>query len=974
MRIHETKRANIRPELKFPLAACQSLSDLALTSWSVCANSGCCTVAVVAMGSAFVPALSSRSLGPHRFRTFPNVVRCVARTSAAVSTRADVKSRAIREAFLSFYEAKGHSRIPSASLVPDDPSIMLTIAGMVPFKRYFMGVQNAPCLRATSAQKCIRTNDIENVGVTKRHHTFFEMLGNFSFGDYFKHQAIQWAWELLTKVYNIPVHRLAVSVFEDDDEALEIWRDVVRVPEHRIVRMGASDNFWAAGATGPCGPCSEIYYDFDPSSTTPVDLDDDNRFIELYNLVFMQYSRDSEGRLSPLAKRNIDTGMGLERMAQVLQNVPNNYETDLIRPLIDKVEQIARLDFESTTPSQQVSFKVVADHIRAVAHLISDGVLPSNIGRGYIVRRLIRRIVRHGRLLTIEQPFMADLIPTVARLAGEAGLNDISSGVSRIKQVVATEEKRFLQTLIRGEEQLDEVLAKVRADPNSTAISGEDAFELYDTFGFPLELTEEIARENGFSVDQVGFEQCMQEQKERARGARDAVSATTELSAAIAEAAEFAGATAFSGHDKTVLSGAEISAIVLADSAAVAETATKGDQVRLLLNETPFYAEGGGQVGDTGVMEVGEAIVRITDTVKEAGAHVHIGEVVSGQVATGQQAKASVNEPARRRIRAHHTATHLLQAALKEVVSESGISQAGSLVDSDRLRFDFNCPRALSAAELTDVENLINEWIEQAHDTVVSEMSLDEARKAGAVAMFGEKYDADRVRVVDVPGVSMELCGGTHVANTADIGLFKIIGESGPSAGVRRIEAVCGAAVLPYLSVRDDAVRQLSASLKAKPEELPRRVTALQEELKGKTKELDAALGELAVARAMSLVESCITMPNGTFVVAKMDGEVSSDSLKVAAERVGQKLGDSSAVVLASVAGDKVSFAAALGKEAHTTRGLHAGQLVGKIAKLCGGGGGGRANIAQAGGRDATKVAEALGTARSMLEDAFRQS
>lgn len=935
------------------------------------------SLAVAKRSATLALCSSSRPLSAplSRPRTTPLRIACTATSPSNTSLRdvpigAHLSSNQIREAFLAFYEQKAHHRLPSASLVPDDPTIMLTIAGMVPFKPVFMGMAPRQFPRATTSQKCIRTNDIDNVGLTKRHHTFFEMLGNFSFADYFKSDAIQWAWQLLTQVYNIPPQRLAVSVFETDDEAFTIWRDKVGVPVHRIKRMGAKDNFWASGPTGPCGPCSEIYFDFDPLSEQPIDLDDDRRFIELYNLVFMQYQRDSHGNLTPLAAKNIDTGMGLERVAQVLQRVDNNYETDLIKPIIDAVARVANLPYQHATDVQKTSFKVVGDHIRAVSHLVADGVRPSNVGRGYIVRRLLRRVVRHGRLLGIQDAFVAQIIPTVSDLAKEAGFTSIHEKSSHVISELSREEQRFLQTLERGEDRLDQVLHDVRAS-GKNLIPGEDAFELYDTFGFPLELTEEIAAENGFNVDVEGFEHCMAEQRRRARAARDAAEFDVDAAAVLSEAVSKAGSTTFEGYHTTLLDESPVSALL-----AITEEATElrdhvdeGFQVRVLLSRSPFYAEGGGQVGDTGLLYGPNGVIRVDDTQKEADAFVHIGQVTQGYVSVGDKLRAVVDASARRKIMAHHTATHLLQAALKQVIADGDISQAGSLVDADRLRFDFNCPRAVSQGELQAVEKLINQWICEAYDTKVSFMSLDEAKAAGAVAMFGEKYDASEVRVVDVPGVSMELCGGTHVRNTVDIGLFKIVSESGPSSGVRRIEAVCGAAVMPYLSVRDAAVKKLSTSLKAKPEELPSRVMALQEELKAKSKQLDQALADLAVAKAMGLAAEAKGVGDFKHVINRLDG-LSSDSLKAAAENLSEHLGANAITLLASENNGKVSFVCTVGKAAQK-KGVSAGKLVGSVAKLCGGGGGGRPNFAQAGGKDPTKLGEALRHAVTVVEKAF---
>lgn len=844
---------------------------------------------------------------------------------------------------------------------------MLTIAGMVPFKPVFLG--NAPVPdppRATSSQKCIRTNDIENVGVTKRHHTFFEMLGNFSFGDYFKREAIIWAWQLLTEVYGIPKERLAVSVYEKDDEAWQIWTEIVGIEKRRIQRLGEKDNFWASGPTGPCGPCSEIYFDFNPTAGGKLDLEDDDRFIELYNLVFMQYSRDVEGVLTPLKMKNIDTGMGLERMAQVLQRVDNNYETDLIMPIIARVGQIVGRQYANATGKEKTSFKVVGDHLRAVTHLIADGVRPSNVGRGYIVRRLIRRVVRHGRLLGIDGPFITDILPVVAELASEAGLVCVCDKMTEIRAELQREESRFLDTLDRGEDCLEQVLQRVKKE-GTTQIAGKDAFELYDTFGFPLEMTEEIAAEQGFGIDHKGFQACMAEQRARARAARDFNALHVEDNELLRETVASTGNTEFEGYTEVSVDRAFITGL-LVQGTGIAVEAVEGERVRVLLSRSPFYAEGGGQVGDTGFLTSPAGVVRVDDTRKDAGVYVHIGEVVQGSIRAGDTVTAAVNAAARRRIMAHHTATHLLQAALKEVIPDGGISQAGSLVDADRLRFDFNCPRAVSQDELQSIEQLINRWIAEAHETQVSSMTLDEAKEAGAVAMFGEKYDAAEVRVLDVPGVSMELCGGTHVKNTADIGLFKVIGESGPSSGVRRIEALCGAAVMPYLSVRDDIVRELTVALKARPEEIPSRVSALQEELRVKNKELEGAKAALAIARAMRLETATESVGSSLYIVAKLDGSVSSDSLKAATESLGKRLGPDSVVLLASENDGKVAFAAAVGKGVQKL-GIQAGKLVGRVAKVCGGGGGGRPNFAQAGGRDATRLDEALDTARCAIKE-----
>ncbi|KAJ8907335.1 hypothetical protein NDN08_007449 [Rhodosorus marinus] len=869
----------------------------------------------------------------------------------------------IRDKFLSFFESKEHKKLPSASLIPEDPTIIMTIAGMVPFKPIFLGQVEAEFPRATTSQKCVRTNDIENVGVTNRHHTFFEMLGNFSFGDYFKTEAIQWSWELLTKVYEIPESRLAVSVFRDDDESYEIWRDLVKVPESRIQRLGEEDNFWKSGPTGPCGPCTEIYYDFNPESEEKIDLEDDSRFIEVYNLVFMQSNRDANGDLTPLKKQNIDTGMGLERMAQVLQKTPNNYETDLILPIISKAAEIAGRNYDKEEHRMKTSLKVVGDHTRAVMHMTADGIRASNVGRGYILRRLIRRIVRHGRLLGIERPFIGEVLEVSSRLAIEAGFNNVEEQAEVIRKEISREESRFLATLERGESKLQDVLEDAKS--SGDLVSGADAFELYDTFGFPLELTEEAAVEVGLKVDVEGFQSKMQEQKDRARAARG----ETDLTSATvyAELSQTTGGTEFLGYEQTYSKKCTVSGVVSRSGGELVEEAEEGERVSLILDRTPFYAEGGGQVGDIGVLKSSSGLVEVSDVKREAGAWVHIGTVTSGSVLVGDDVEGVVDAQRRRKIKAHHTATHLLQAALKKLVSGE-ISQAGSLVDDVRLRFDFNCSRPLAPEELDEVERTVNQWITEEHDTVVFYTSLEDAIERGAIAMFGEKYDKSEVRVVDVPGVSMELCGGTHVPNTTDIGLFKIVSESGIAAGVRRIEAVCGTAVMPYLSSRDIAVKDLCLNLKVKPEELVARVSILQDELKSKQKEVANLKAQVAVASSLALAQHAQDLGGLKVLVSKIEGEVDAEGLKAAAESLSEELGrEEAVVVLVSSPGEgKVALVAQAGKDA-VRQGVHAGKLIGPIAKICKGGGGGKPALAQAGGKDPSKIDEALQAAKVKL-------
>lgn len=867
----------------------------------------------------------------------------------------------IRQKFLEFYSQRGHQILPSASLVPEDPTVLLTIAGMLPFKPIFLGQRSPEFTRATTSQKCIRTNDIENVGRTARHHTFFEMLGNFSFGDYFKEQAIAWGWELSTEVFGLPPERLVVSVFREDEEAFAIWRDKIGVPERRIKRMGEDDNFWVSGPTGPCGPCSEIYYDFHPErGDEHIDLEDDTRFIEFYNLVFMQFNRDNVGNLTPLANKNIDTGMGLERMAQILQKVPNNYETDLIFPIIKTAAEIAGIDYTTSDEKTKVSLKVIGDHVRAVVHMIADEIRASNVGRGYVLRRLIRRVVRHGRLIGIQGEFTTKVAETAIALS-ESAYPNVRQREGQIKAELQREESQFLKTLERGEKLLEEIVQQVKQQ-GKNQISGESAFTLYDTYGFPLELTEEIAAEQGLSVDTQGFEAEMKKQQERAKEAHETIDLTVQ--GTLDKLADDIHATEFVGYTQPSAL-AQVEAILVNGESQ--QEADAGTQVQIVLNKTPFYAESGGQIGDRGYLSGNDLLVRVEDVKKESDFFVHFGRIERGTLRVGDSLNAQIDQACRRRVQANHTATHLLQAALKKIVDDS-ISQAGSLVAFDRLRFDFNCPRPVTPQELQQVEEQINTWIAEAHTGHISVMPLPEAKAKGAIAMFGEKY-GDEVRVLDFPGVSMELCGGTHVHNTAEIGVFKIVSETGVASGVRRIEAVAGPSVLDYLNVRDKVVRELSDRFKAKPEELPDRITNLQSELKTQQKQLETLKAELAIAKSDALLATAESLGDFKILVAQLEN-VDAESLKTAAERLQQKLGDS-AVVLASIPEpEKVSFVAAFSPTVNK-KGLQAGKFIGEIAKICGGGGGGRPNLAQAGGRDRAKLAEALETARTRLQSAL---
>mgnify|MGYP002629188204 CR=1 FL=1 len=868
----------------------------------------------------------------------------------------------IRQLFLDFYTQRGHQPLPSASLVPEDPTVLLTIAGMLPFKPIFLGQRTPEFKRATTSQKCIRTNDIENVGRTKRHHTFFEMLGNFSFGDYFKAQAIAWGWELSTQVFGISPENLVVSVFEEDDEAFVIWRDTIGLTEKRIKRMGADDNFWVSGITGPCGPCSEIYYDFHPElGDDHINLEDNGRFIEFYNLVFMQYNRDASGNLTPLQNQNIDTGMGLERMAQILQKVPNNYETDLIFPIVETAAKIAKIDYHKSDENTKTSLKVIGDHVRSVVHMIADEIRASNVGRGYILRRLIRRVVRHGRLIGIAGEFINQVAETAISLS-ESIYPNLRQRETAIKAELQREEVNFLKTLDRGEKLLAEIIQDIK-QKGLNSISGESAFTLYDTYGFPLELTQEVAEENNITVDVDGFNAEMQKQVERAKAAHETIDLTVQGS--LDKLAEHIHSTKFIGYTQ-LKTTAKIEVLLVAGVSE--EAAEAGTKIQIVLDKTPFYAESGGQIGDKGYISGDGVLVRIEDVKKESDFFIHFGYIERGTIRIGDEITAQIDRGCRRRAQANHTATHLLQAALKKVVDE-GISQAGSLVSFDRLRFDFNCPRALNGEEIQQIEELVNSWISEAHSATMEEIPIAEAKAKGAVAMFGEKY-GDQVRVIDFPGVSMELCGGTHVNNTAEIGVFKIISEAGVASGVRRIEAVSGAAVLDYLNVRDMVTKDLCDRFKVKPEEIPDRITTLQTELRNNEKEIQSLKSQIAIVKSDSLLQTAEIVGEHKIIVAQM-ADIDPESLKAAAERLLQKIGNG-AVVLGSIPeAGKVSIVAAFSSEVNK-KGIQAGKFVGTIAKICGGGGGGKPNLAQAGGRDSSKLPEALETAKSDLLTALK--
>lgn len=864
-----------------------------------------------------------------------------------------MKGNDIREKYLSFFESKGHLRLPSYSLIPqNDPSLLLIGAGMAPLKPYFTGKVEPPRHRVTTSQKCIRTGDIENVGHTARHHTFFEMLGNFSFGDYFKKEAIAWAWEFLTEVLHLEKEKLYVTIYPDDREAYDYWHQMIGLPEQRIYPM--NDNFWEIGE-GPCGPDSEIFYDQGESFGTDPENQmggDGDRFLEIWNLVFSQFDRQKDGTYLPLAKKNIDTGAGLERLSAVLQHKRNNFESDLFFPIIQEAAQLAHISYNDS-PASDVSLKVISDHTRAITNMIGDGVLPSNEGRGYVLRRVLRRAVRHGKLLGIEGPFVGKMIDEVVTIMSPA-YPELAEKKEFIKKIAGTEEQRFQATLDAGTALLSEWMEDLQRK-HQTVLPGEDVFKLYDTYGFPWELTREIAGEQGISVDEKGFAAAMEEQKNRARAARVKVSmkvATPDT-------------TRLDQHALTTEDKDGTTRIVLLgrDGKEVQE-AKDGDAVTVVLQNNPFHAEGGGQVGDTGRLESEEGVIRIEDAKKlPDGIEYLIGTVEEGTVLEGQEVRAVVDRERREALARNHTGTHLLQAALKRVLG-STVNQAGSLVLPDRLRFDFTWPEAMTAKQILDTEALVNAEIQKGINLSFREMPIEEAKKLGAMALFGEKY-GDIVRVVSIGDFSMELCGGSHVRNTGEIGLFRIVSEGGIGSGVRRIEAITGEAA--YESMVHDRALILEAAemLKTKPEEL-------REKLEKTLAALKAAEGEKAKLKQKMLEHSVESILSGgrekagiTCIGAVIAAD-SMDELRRAADFIRAKCPDS-ACILGTAIENKVSLVG-MASEKAVKAGIHMGKVVSAAAKICGGGGGGKPGMAQAGGRDVAKLNEAIAAgAESMI-------
>ena len=858
----------------------------------------------------------------------------------------------IRQTFLEFFKKKEHLALHSFSVIPDnDPSLLLIGAGMAPLKPYFTGKLVPPCYRITTSQKCIRTGDIDNVGRTARHHTFFEMLGNFSFGDYFKKDAISWAWEFLTQVLELDTDKLYVTIHPTDDEAYDLWHNMIGLADERIFKL--EDNFWEVGE-GPCGPDSEIFYDLGeargcgkPTCTVGCDCD---RYLEIWNLVFTQFDRDAEGNYSPLAKKNIDTGAGLERLASVIQQKESNFETDLIYPIIEKAISICHRDYNN--PDDKVALKVIADHIRAVSIMIGDGVLPSNEGRGYVLRRILRRAVRFGRLLGINELFLSSLVDTVIEIMGPA-YPEMKERQDFIKKVIDTEEKQFSATLTQGLALLNDVMDQVEGEK---VLAGTEVFKLYDTFGFPVELTEEIAQERGFAVDNEGFKKAMKEQQDRARAARQDVSAkvatpdTTHLdqSKLINDPNAVSAHIAMLGRD-----GVEI------------EEARDGDEVTIIIDTNPFHAEGGGQVGDTGILqnEYGKVAVENAKSLPNGLVYL-IATVSEGVIRRGDTVVVSVDMVRNLSLARNHTATHLLQAALRKVLG-AHVNQAGSLVMPDHLRFDFTHFLPISQEELEQVEALVNEEILKSEPVAIAQMPIDEAKKMGAMALFGEKY-GDIVRVVSVGDFSRELCGGSHVSNTAVLGQFRILGESGIGSGVRRIEAITGAAALQKAKADAAELEDMAVMLKTKNDHMTDKLARLLEQLKDTEKELQqykkqAALSD--VEQVLAAKEMIGAVPVTAAVVQADD----MDGLRSMADTVLDRLG-AGVVLLGAVHGDKVNFVCKVAKDS-VKAGLHAGKIIKAAAQAAGGNGGGRPDMAQAGGKDPEQMAAALAAGKKAVQE-----
>ena len=864
----------------------------------------------------------------------------------------------LRKKFLQFFASKEHLVLPSASLIPqDDPSLLLIGAGMAPFKPFFTGKMKPPRERIATCQKCIRTGDIENVGRTARHHTFFEMLGNFSFGNYFKKEAIAWAWEFLTEEIRLPKDKLWITIHTEDDEAFEIWRQDIGIPAERIIRL--EDNFWEIGP-GPCGPCSEIHIDLGeargcgkPECKVGCNCD---RYLEIWNLVFTQFDRDENGNYTPLAKKNIDTGAGLERIASVLQNKPSNLETDLLFPIIEHTMKVAGVAYGANSKTD-VSLKVIADHARSVAVMIADGVLPSNEGRGYVLRRVLRRAVRHGRLMGIERPFLADIVDVVAQIFADV-YPDIGEKKAFIQKVIQQEEERFNTTLAQGIDLLNIHVAEMKQSGKSI-LDGATAFKLYDTFGFPWELTLEILEEHGMELDKTAFDAAMKEQRERARAARQ----ERDERVVIPDLSQVVTVRQVYEPDAQ-----KARILVLLQDGKVVTTAHAGDEIAVILDVTPFYAEGGGQVGDTGIIFSQIGKMQVTNTKKlPDGTIYQIGEVLEGTLAAGEAVSAKPELARKLATARNHTATHLLHSALRHVLG-AHVNQAGSLVTPERLRFDFSHFAPVTDEELTRVEDFVNAAVLANASVGAIQTNQETAKEMGAMALFGEKY-GETVRVIVIGDTSKELCGGTHVSSTGEIGLFRIVSETSIGAGLRRIEAVTGFNAIEYVKSREAMLQEAAALLKTRPEEVTGKIQAASSKIKELEQELASLHGGLAKAAVEKLLSEAVEV-NGVKVVVGQVNAADMDELRSMADLIRDRL-NIGVAVLGALQEGKVSFVA-MATQSAQAKGIHAGNIVKEVAKAAGGGGGGRADMAQAGGKNPDKLPEAFAVARAVIESQIK--
>ena len=867
----------------------------------------------------------------------------------------------LRQMFLDFFESKGHLVMNSFSLVPqNDNSLLLINAGMAPLKPYFTGAEIPPRTRVATCQKCIRTGDIENVGKTARHGTFFEMLGNFSFGDYFKHEAIAWSWEFLTKVVGLDENRLYPSVYEEDDEAFDIWNKEIGVPADRIFRFGKEDNFWEHGA-GPCGPCSEIYYDRGekygcgkPGCTVGCDCD---RYMEVWNNVFTQFENDGEGHYETLKQKNIDTGMGLERLAVVVQDVDSIFDVDTLCALRNKVCEVAGKTY-GVNHEDDVSIRLITDHMRSATFLISDGVMPTNEGRGYVLRRLIRRAARHGRLLGIEGPFLEKLSETVIE-GSKDGYPELEEKKTFILNVLHNEESQFNKTIDQGLKILADLEAEMK-EAGKSVLGGSDAFRLYDTYGFPIDLTKEILEEKGYTIDEDGFKEEMEVQRKRARESR-AVSNYMGADATVYDEIDRNITTEFDGYDKLE---AASKVTVLTTETEIVDSLMEGQKGTIFVEKTPFYATMGGQEGDTGVITTANGVFRVEDTIKlRGGKYGHVGVMESGMISNGDEVTLKVDEQERKDTCKNHSATHLLQKALKTVLG-AHVEQKGSLVNPTRLRFDFAHFQAMTPEEIAETEALVNKEIQAALPVTTQIMGIEEAKKTGAMALFGEKY-GDEVRVVSMGDFSVELCGGTHVANTANITLFKIVSEAGVAAGVRRIEALTGNNVIEYYRQMEENLHTIAKTLKTSPAEITEKITHLQKEVKELQSENESLKSKMAQDSLGNVMDQVVEVKGVKVLASAVDG-VDMNGLRDLGDQLKEKLGEG-VVVLASAKDGKVSLLA-MATQGAMDKGAHAGNLIKAAAAIVGGGGGGRPNMAQAGGKNPDKIPEAIAKVAELVE------